>query len=51
MVLSDAYVELANDSAYDIENKGNLGDMYVYTFREMVRVASGIPNVGIEYSK
>ncbi|SDE83488.1 hypothetical protein SAMN04487996_107135 [Dyadobacter soli] len=46
-----AIIELADDSAYDIENKGNLGDMYVYTFREMIRVSNGIPNLSIEYSK
>lgn len=43
--------ELDHDFVHDIENKGALGDMYVYTFREMVRVSNGIPNQGIEYSK
>ncbi|MDR6808881.1 hypothetical protein J2Y45_006095 [Dyadobacter sp. BE34] len=43
--------QLDHDFVHDIENKGALGDMYVYTFREMVRVSNGIPNQGIEYSK
>jgi hypothetical protein len=42
-------MELADNAARDIENKGSLGDAYVYSFRELVRITNQLPHESVEY--